>query len=63
MQLNYYHKLLVVAAIGLFYSNFLGYMYNQQGWTVITGPTQWVLLFCLFSLPVMLRQPSIWNAL
>jgi len=63
MKLNYYHKALVVAAVGIFYTNVPLYIYDNLGWTVLQAPKAWVILFCLLSLPVLVIRITAWNAL
>ena len=62
MKLNYYHKALIVAAVGIFYTNLPLYIYNS-GWTALEAPKHWVILFCLFALPVLVIRLTGWNAL
>jgi O-antigen ligase len=63
MKSNYYHKALIVAAVGIFYANVPAYVYNSHGWTTLNEPKQWVLLFCLLTLPVLVIRMTAWNAL
>src|SRR3979411_1792506 len=63
MRLNYYHKLLIVAAIGIFYTNMPTYVYDHYGLTELEAPKHWVLLFCLVSLPLLLGIGTAWNVL
>jgi len=60
MQLNLYQKALIIAAIGIFYTNVPEYVY--ENWQLLEGPKQWVLLLCLFTLPALLSQNTGTNA-
>ena len=62
MKLNYYHKALIVAAVGIFYTNVPRYVYNSHAWT-LEEPKHWVLLFCLLTLPVLVIRMTGWNRL
>ncbi len=61
MKLDYYHKALIVMAIAVFHSNVALYAYTNQLFSVIEAPRDWVLFFCLLSLPVLLSQITPWN--
>jgi len=52
----YYRRILVVASVALFYTGWTGYyaMRNTE-----PNPGQWVILFCLVSLPLLTRQQVI----
>jgi hypothetical protein len=63
MRLNYYHKALIVAAVAIFYTNVPLYLYQHYGMMQTVTPKHWVLLFCLFSLPVLIGQGATWSAL
>ena len=63
MKSNYYHKALIVAAVGIFYTNLPRYVYNSHGWTLLDEPKHWVLLFCLLTLPVLVIRMTARNAL
>src|SRR6266487_2723241 len=63
MKSNYYHKALIVAAVGIFYTNVPGYVYNSHGWTTLDEPKHWALLFCLLALLVFVIRMTAWNAL
>jgi O-antigen ligase len=58
MLSTYYAKALVFVSIGIFYANVPRYVYDRQGWTVLEAPKDWVLLFCLFSLPILIKRIS-----
>ncbi len=60
MQLNFYHKALIVAAIGIFYTNVPLYVYENHGFE-LAAPKHWWLLFCLLSLPKLIRQMTTGN--
>jgi hypothetical protein len=60
MKLRYYHKALIVAAVGIFYTNVPLYVYAKYG---IAAPKQWLILFWLLSLPVLVIRKTAWNAL
>ena len=62
MKLSYYHQALIVAAVGIFFTNVPHYL-DSSGLTILSEPKNWVLLFCLFSLPILLRRMSAWQAL
>ena len=63
MKSNYYHKALIVAAVGIFYTNLPGYIYNSHKWATFNEPKHWVLLFCLLALPLLVIRMTAWNAL
>ena len=56
MRLNYYHKALIMIAVGIFFTNVPNYLYDARGFTKLDSPKHWVLLFCLLALPVFIRQ-------
>ena len=56
MKSNYYHSALIMATVTIFYTNVPGYLYNHYGWTTLSEPKHWVLLFCLFSLPLLMKR-------
>jgi O-antigen ligase len=62
MKLNYYHKALIVIAVGIFYTNVPLLLYSR-GWTALEAPKHWVILFCLFSLPIPVMRMTGWNVL
>ena len=64
MPLTNYHKLLIVAAVAIF-STGVPYYINglDQGMTELHAPKYWVLLFCAFSLPLLLSQGTAWKTL
>jgi hypothetical protein len=59
MKLGFYHKALIIAAVGLLYTNVPLYIFDNYG----IAPKHWVIGFCLLSLPVLITQKSVWNAL
>ena len=59
MKLSYYHKALIIAAVGLVYTNVPHYIFDTYG----VAPKHWLTGFCLLSLPVLVTQKSVWNAL
>src|SRR5438874_9709926 len=63
MKSNYYHSALIIAAVGIFYTNVPGYVFENYRWNVIATPKHWVMLFCLLSLPVLFMRVAVWNAL
>jgi O-antigen ligase len=63
MKLSYYHQALIIGAVAIFYANVPSYVYVRWDWTLLEAPKHWVLLFCLFSIPVLLGQTAAWNAL
>lgn len=63
MKSNYYHSFLVMAAVGIFYTNVPLFVYNAYDWTLLEAPKHWVLLFCLLTLPIIFRQMAVLNAL
>jgi O-antigen ligase len=63
MKLSYYHKALIVAAVGIFFTNASQYLYYQHGIPNLGSPKNWVLAFCLLSLPVLVRQLTEGNVL
>src|SRR6476661_685062 len=63
MKLSYYHQALIVAAVGIFYTNVPLYVYANYGMSTLAAPKQWLLLFWLLSLPVLLVRKTAWNAL
>jgi hypothetical protein len=62
MKLSYYHQALIVAAVAIFFSNVPQYLYDS-GFTLLDEPKDYVFLFCLLSLPLVLKRMSVWNAL
>jgi O-antigen ligase/polysaccharide polymerase Wzy-like membrane protein len=62
MKISYYHQALIVAAVAIFFSNVPQYLYDS-GFTLLDEPKDYVLLFCLLSLPLVLKRMSVWNAL
>lgn len=63
MESNYYHKSLIVAAVGIFYTNLPLYVYANYGTTGLTAPKYWLIMFGLLSLPILVIRKSAWNAL
>lgn len=63
MESNYYHKALIIAAVGIFYTNVPLYIYVNHGMSELAAPKNWVILFCLLSLPMLVTQKTTWNAL
>lgn len=63
MKLNYYHKALVVAAIGIFYTNVPLYLYDIQGFHTLEAPKHWVMILCLLAFPVLVLETKAWSAL
>ena len=63
MKISSYHKFLVVLGVIIFYLNVPLYVYVNHGLTQIEAPKTWIMVFCLLSLPVLLRQTTAWNAL
>ena len=62
MKANYYHKALVVAAVGIFYTNVPQYVFHSYGMTELTAPKYWLILFLLLALPLLIRKTA-WDAL
>ena len=63
MSMMFYHKTLVVLAVAIFYTNLPLYLYINHGSTGMEAPKLWVLGFCLFTLPVLFREMTVWKAL
>lgn len=63
MKSNYYHAVLVVAAVGIFYTNVPLYVFENVAWQLFEAPKHWVMLLWLVSLPILLRQMTAWDAL
>jgi len=63
MKSDYYHSILLVVAVGIFYTNVPNYAYETHGFTLLEAPKHWVLLFCLLSSPLLLRQITARDAL
>lgn len=63
MKLGYYHKALIVAAVGIFYTNVPLYVYANFGMSTLMAPKQWFIVFWLLSLPVLVIRKTAWNAL
>ena len=62
MKLSYYTKALIVAAVGIFYTNVPLYVFDSYGMTELTAPKYWLILFFLLSLPMLMRKTA-WDAL
>jgi len=63
MKFNYYHSILVIVTVGIFYSNVPLYSFETQGFTLLEAPKHWVLLFSLLALPILLRHMDVLAAL
>ncbi len=56
MGSNYYHKAVVVATVGIFYTAIDNYVYVNLGWQLLEAPKHWMLLLCLVSLPILITH-------
>jgi hypothetical protein len=63
MKLTYYHKTLIVAAVGIFFTNLSQYLYYNHEILAIATPKLWVMGFCVLSLPVLLKHTTAAQAL
>ena len=61
MQLNYYHKALILVAVGIFYTNVPAYVFSLHATPF--EAKHWVMAFCLLALPLLIRYRAVWNAL
>ena len=62
MKSNYYHYLLVLGAVAIFFTNVPLYLYENQGVTQFDAPKAWVLMFCLLSFPLLFIRITVLNA-
>ena len=63
MKSSYYHKALIVAAVGIMYTNLPMYIDVVHESQMLDAPKDWMLLLCLLSLPVLVRQRATGAAL
>src|SRR5687767_13703954 len=61
MKSSYYHYLLVLCAVAIFFTNVPVYFY-EHGFTQWDAPKHWVLMFCLLSFPLLFTRTNVWNA-
>jgi O-antigen ligase/polysaccharide polymerase Wzy-like membrane protein len=61
MKLGYYHQVLIVVAVAIFYTNVPRYLYFNHDLVYLEAPKHWVLLFCLALLPLVLTRTRLLN--
>lgn len=63
MRLGIYHAGLVLAAMAVFFTNLPDYVHHQNLAETLSVPKNWVIAFCLLSIPIVTRRQSFEPAL
>lgn len=62
-RLGVYHAGLVLAAIAVFFTNLPDYVHHQNLAEALSVPKNWVIAFCVLSVPIVIRKHSFEPAL